>query len=127
MRSMLLPLVFAAALPLLLSACSSASSDGSGAATSSSSTPPSSAASAPTSSASAVTDPDDSGEVADTIVRFTAGDTSVDVTMEDNPAARDFLYSSTHAEDSLVLGSYDATIDELEQLEGRDVTVEAIP
>lgn len=34
--------------------------------------------------------------------------------------------SSSHAEDSLVLGTFDTTLDEFEQLEGRDVTVEAI-
>ena len=178
MRSKLRLLVFAVVLPLVLSACSTASSDGSGAATS-----PSSAASAPPSRAfSAIPDSDDSDEAAETVVGFTAGDTSLDVTMKDNPAARDFLSmlpltlefkdfagnekisylpreldhddtegsilnqgdflhyipwgnvgfwyttdSSTHAEDSLVLGSFDATLDELEQLEGRDVTVKALP
>ncbi|RYE65209.1 MAG: tRNA (N6-threonylcarbamoyladenosine(37)-N6)-methyltransferase TrmO [Rhizobiaceae bacterium] len=34
---------------------------------------------------------------------------------------------STHAEDSLVLGNFEASLDELEYLEGRDVTVEAVP
>ncbi|MFC9220575.1 cyclophilin-like fold protein [Streptomyces hygroscopicus] len=169
------PLVLAALLPLLLSACDSTPSGGGSPATS-----PSPAAPAPASAGSATPGSDDSDEAAGT-VRFTAGDTSVDVTMEDNPAARDFLSmlpltlafkdfagnekisylpreldhddtegsilnqgdflyyipwgnvgfwyttdSSTHAEDSLVLGRFDATPGELEQLAGRDVTVEAV-
>ncbi|MFV9458569.1 cyclophilin-like fold protein [Rhodococcus sp. NM-2] len=117
-----------------------------------------------------------------TTVRFTAGDTSIHVTMADNPAAQDFLsmlpltlefedfagnekisylpreldheetegsilnqgdflyyipwgnvgfwYTTdpgTHAADSVVLGSYAASLDDLQYLEGRDVTVEALP
>ncbi|WP_257226439.1 cyclophilin-like fold protein [Rhodococcus opacus] len=161
---------FAATLPLLLTACStSTTDDGTGAP---------SPSTAPTSSST----PGASHDAVGTTVRFTAGDTSIHVTMEDNPAARDFLsmlpltlefedfagnekisylprevddeetegsilnqgdflyyipwgnvgfwYSfdpSTHAEDSLVLGSFEASLDELEYLEGRDVTVEVLP
>jgi len=73
-------------------------------------------------------------------VRFSAGETFIDVTMtNDNTTTRDFLsmltliLSSTSStaentagigfsDDVIHLGSFDATPDQLTNLEGRDVT-----
>lgn len=166
---------FAATLPLLLAACSTNTTDDGGGAPS-----PWTRPIAP--STPGALDTTASHDAVGPTVRFTAGDTSIHVTMADNPAARDFqsmlpltlefedfagnekisylpreldhegtegsilsrgdfLYyipwgnvgfwyasdPSTHAEDSLVLGSFEASLDELEYLEGRDVIVEALP
>jgi hypothetical protein len=133
--------------------------------------------SAPTGATGA--EPEATGEVVGTVVRFTSGDTSVDVTIdEDSPATRDFLsmlpltlsveefngrekisylpreleYEGSPGSDPedgdliyfvpwgnlgfyyntegigysgqrLHLGTYEASLDELEELEGDDVTV----
>jgi hypothetical protein len=122
------------------------------------------------------------GQVVGTVVRFTAGSTSVEVTIgEDNPAVRDFLsmlpltltleefagrekiaylprelahagspgsdpedgdliyyvpwgnigfYYNTagigYSDQTIHLGTYDASLDQLEQLEGQDVIVEVV-
>lgn len=166
---------FAATLPLLLAACSTNTTDDDTGAPS-----PSTAPTSPL--PPRILDTTASRDAVGTTVRFTAGDTSIHVTMADNPAAQDFLsmlpltlefedfagnekisylpreldheetegsilnqgdflyyipwgnvgfwYTtdpSTHAADSVVLGSYAASLDDLQYLEGRDVTVEALP
>ncbi len=82
------PLALAAAvLALTLTGCSAPSSDDRSGGTASGS--PSTTSTSPTPSMS----PDSSGQsVVGTVVRFTAGDASVDVTIdEDTPATRDFV------------------------------------
>ena len=152
----------------------------------SSATPPFASGSAPgtpsTPPAASAGSADASTEVVGAVLRFSAGLTAVDVTIdEDNPAVRDFLsmlpltltleefagrekiaylprelahggspgsdpedgdliyyvpwgnigfYYDTagigFSDDTIHLGTYNASLDQLEQLEGRDVTVEVV-
>lgn len=75
---------FAATLPLLLAACSTNTTDDDTGAPS-----PSTAPTSPL--PPRILDTTASRDAVGTTVRFTAGDTSIHVTMADNPAAQDFL------------------------------------
>jgi hypothetical protein len=165
-------------LAFSLTACSSPSGD-EGTPTAA---PPTPGTSPAPHSASATPPETTDQQVVGTVVRFTAGSTSVDVTIgEDNPATRDFLtllplslalaefngrekiaylprrlehegasgsdpedgnliyyipwgnigfYYNTdgvgYSDQTIHLGTYDTTLDELELLEGQEVTVEIV-
>lgn len=180
-------LVLSVAALFLLAACGGGSGDGASSAVATSSSPgvPSASARAPgtpSPPASSSETRDANAEVVGTVVRFSAGSTAVEVTIdEDNRAVRDFLsmlpltltleefagrekiaylpqelavggspgsdpedgdliyfvpwgnigfYYNTsgigYSDETIHLGTYEASVDELQQLEGRDVTAEVV-